>query len=51
MLNGLDRNFFESLEDCWERLERTDKPIYIYGMGNGSEKLLGLFYRQRCPKQ
>ena len=45
MLNGLDRNFFESLEDCWERLERTDKPIYIYGMGNGSEKLLGLFRR------
>ena len=44
-MNGSDREFYESLEDCWERLESTEKPIYIYGMGNGSEKLLGLFKR------
>lgn len=41
----MDRSFFEGLESCWDRLERSDKPIYIYGMGNGSEKLLRLFDR------
>lgn len=31
---------FLSLESCWEKLERTDKPIFIYGMGDGCLKLM-----------
>lgn len=31
---------FLSLESCWERLEKTDKPIFIYGMGDGCLKLM-----------
>lgn len=39
----MDRQYFESLESCWDRLAQSKKPIYIYGMGNGSEKILHLF--------
>ncbi|MBP1536702.1 MAG: FkbM family methyltransferase [Ruminococcus sp.] len=41
----MDKRFFESLESCWDRLKSCGKPIYIYGMGNGSEKILHLFDR------
>ncbi len=26
-------------KDLWEQLERADKPIFIYGMGNGADKI------------
>lgn len=41
----MDRSFFEGLESCWDRAAGCGKPIYIYGMGNGSEKILRLFGR------
>lgn len=41
----MDRRFLEGLESSWERLKSVEKPICIYGMGNGSEKLLRLFER------
>ena len=41
----MDRGFFESLESWQERAASCGKPVYIYGMGNGSEKILRLFDR------
>lgn len=41
----MDTEKLISLESCWDRLRRADKPIHIYGMGNGSEKILHLFDR------
>ena len=28
------------INDLWQRLRDDCKPIYIYGMGNGAEKIL-----------
>ena len=30
-------------QDLWEYLQNTDKPIVIYGMGNGADKILKRF--------
>ena len=38
-----------SLESCWERLERTDKPIFIYGMGDGCLKLMKELQNRKIP--
>ncbi len=40
---------FLSLESCWERLEKTDNPIFIYGMGDGCLKLLRELDRRSIP--
>jgi hypothetical protein len=29
-------------EDLWSYLARQNKPIVIYGMGNGADKVLGV---------
>lgn len=29
--------------ECWDRLKNKDKPILIYGMGNGADKILSVF--------
>ena len=36
---------FLSLKSSWERLKNADKPIYIYGMGDGCLKLMNQFER------
>ncbi|MCD8328453.1 MAG: FkbM family methyltransferase [Ruminococcus sp.] len=36
---------FFSLKSSWERLVLTDKPIYVYGMGDGCIKLMKQFER------
>ncbi|MBR7007618.1 MAG: FkbM family methyltransferase [Ruminococcus sp.] len=41
----MDAQYFEQLKSWQQRLSEADKPIYIYGMGNGSEKILALFKR------
>ena len=38
-----------SLESCWERLEKTDKPIFIYGMGDGCLKLMKELKKRKIP--
>ena len=38
-----------SLESCWERLEITDKPIFIYGMGDGCLKLMKELQKRKIP--
>ena len=29
--------------DVWEKLKQTNKPIVLYGMGNGADKILSVF--------
>ncbi len=41
----MDKSYFEGLSSCWDRIANCGKPVYIYGMGNGSEKILRLFDR------
>ncbi len=41
------KEFFISLISAWKRLENCKKPIYIYGMGDGAEKLLDEFDRRK----
>ena len=31
--------------DLWERLAHTDKPVVLYGMGNGADKILAALKR------
>ena len=31
------------LEDMWDRLSRESRPIVVYGMGNGADKLIERF--------
>lgn len=38
--------FFDDLyllKDVWEKLKQTDSPVFIYGTGNGCEKLFSVF--------
>ena len=30
-------------EDLWHKLRRAAKPILLYGMGNGADKILAVF--------
>ncbi len=48
-LNMLNPEEFLSLESCWEKLEKTDKPIFIYGMGDGCLKLMKELNRRKIP--
>lgn len=41
----LDINSYLSLESSWERLKAEDRPIFIYGMGDGCIKLMRQFER------
>ncbi len=46
------RNFFDrlaALSDVWETLSQIDKPIVVYGMGNGADKILEQF--EKCNIQ
>ena len=35
----------EYAADLWERLRQTNKPIVLYGMGNGADKILSVLER------
>ena len=39
------KEYFQSLESSWDRIKTCEKPIFIYGMGDGAEKLLDEFDR------
>lgn len=41
----LDINSYLSYDSSWERLKAEDRPIFIYGMGDGCIKLLRQFER------
>ena len=36
-------DILKTLESSWDRLKNSQKPIYIYGMGDGCEKILHKF--------
>ena len=36
-------DFIKEKTDCWEFLRSTELPIFIYGMGDGAEKILRVF--------
>lgn len=36
-------NFIENLTSVWDVLKNTDKPIVLYGMGDGADKVLNEF--------
>ncbi len=38
-------DFLKENITVWEHLKTTDKPIAIYGMGDGADKILGVFER------
>lgn len=35
--------FITEKTNCWEKLQKETKPIYIYGMGDGAIKILSVF--------
>ena len=43
MLENFEENGYEPTISVWERLSETDKPIVMYGMGDGAEKILAVF--------
>lgn len=36
-------------QSCWEFLQKTDLPIFIYGMGDGALKILSVFEKYNIP--
>lgn len=43
MLDNYEENGYEPIISVWEHLAETDKPIVMYGMGDGAEKILSVF--------
>lgn len=42
-------DFIKEKNDCWEFLRSTELPIFIYGMGDGAEKILRVFDMYNIP--
>ena len=42
-------DFIKEKTDCWEFLRSTELPIFIYGMGDGAEKILRVFDMYNIP--
>ena len=42
---SLDKSTLEALEDVYTKLKAADKPVLVYGTGNGCEKLFCVFER------
>ena len=50
----MERNFWNDLGEVtsiWEKLRRTDKPIALYGMGLGAEKIMRILEREGIAVQ
>lgn len=48
----MELNFWDDLgpiDSIWERLRRTDKPIALYGMGLGAEKIMRILEQRGLP--
>ena len=43
MQENYEENGYEPIISVWEHLAETDKPIVMYGMGDGAEKILSVF--------
>ena len=45
-MNNFKKKIFDGFyADVWHRLKNTNKPILIYGMGNGADKIISVFER------
>ena len=33
-------DFIEARQDVWQTLQLTDKPVVLYGMGNGADQII-----------
>ena len=42
-------DYLRKLPLLWERLKHTDRPIYLYGMGDGAEKIYGVLKKYGIP--
>lgn len=42
-------DFITEKTDCWDWLKNTDLPVFIYGMGDGALKIMGVFERYGIP--
>lgn len=40
-------SFITEKQSCWERLRSEDKPIFIYGMGDGALKIMSVFKQKK----
>ena len=36
-------SFIKEKKSCWQALKEETRPLYIYGMGNGAEKIMNVF--------
>ncbi len=36
-------SFIKETKSCWQSLKEEERPLYIYGMGNGAEKIMNVF--------
>lgn len=36
-------SFIKEKKSCWQVLKEEERPLYIYGMGNGAEKIMNVF--------
>lgn len=45
IINSFEKDYFKSLGSSWDRIKNSKKPVYIYGMGDGCEKILSQFKR------
>lgn len=39
----MDKNYYKGLETSWETIANSQKPVFIYGMGDGCDKMLKIF--------
>ena len=39
-------SFITEKQSCWDRLKAENKPIFIYGMGDGALKIMSVFRRK-----
>ncbi len=42
-------DFIKEKTDCWDYLKNTDLPVFIYGMGDGALKIMGVFEQYGIP--
>ena len=36
-------SFITEKQSCWDRLKNEQRPIFIYGMGDGALKIMSVF--------
>lgn len=42
-------SFITEKQSSWEKLQAETRPIFIYGMGDGAEKIMRVFREKSIP--